>query len=700
MSWMLGLDDIFGYVYYTNKISTNLKEIPKSKRITYIKHPFVENKKKENKKEEIKPYDYQLKAQQILITHFKNNNRGILSMPCGTGKTLVSYLFASKYEQIIIISPLKQFAKQNLVKFIEYGIDKNNTLLVDSDGSRDIDEIKQFIKLHKSFCISSTFCSVDIIQQCLKIMSNPIIIIDEFHNLSKTNINNENDDFYKILYSNYKILFVSATPRIYEIEDEECDYDINNIFGKKVYNMTFTEAIKNKYITDYKIWLPSIHEKTTKLDKELSIYKINKILLSKCKFLFSCILNNGSQKCIIYCQNRVEINNMIKVMNTLDKYFSISFETNKITSEDSEKKRTEILKQFSDSNMKQLLFSVRILDECIDVPKCDSIYITYSSSSKIRTIQRLCRCIRTDKNNKFKIGNIYIWCDEYDTILETLSGIKEYDIDFKTKIEINTINFHGDSDTKIIKDDEILVNKYIVEIKEYRISSWNDKLNQLKKYIDEHCKKPSEHDKNDTVKKLAKWISHQKSNYEKKIHIMKNKPIYDIWTEFTNDKKYKQYFLDNTTQWKKTLNELKKYIDENNKRPANHNKNNIIQKLSKWISHNKTNYEKKIYIMKNKTIYDIWTKFTNDKKYKQYFYFIDNTIQWKQTLNKLKKYIDENDKRPSDCDKNDTIKKLARWLYTQKTNYKNKIHIMKNKTIYNLWSEFINNDKYKQYFKK
>ena len=32
--------------------------------------------------------------------------------------------------------------------------------------------------------------------------------------------------------------------------------------------------------------------------------------------------------------------------------------------------------------------------------------------------------------NKFKIGNIYICCNEYDDILETLSGIKEYDLFF------------------------------------------------------------------------------------------------------------------------------------------------------------------------------------------------------------------------------------------------------------------------------
>jgi predicted helicase len=59
----------------------------------------------------------------------------------------------------------------------------------------------------------------------------------------------DNDNFNKILFSDQRILFMSATPRVYELEYEDVEYDIESIFGKVVYNITFTEAIKNKYIT-------------------------------------------------------------------------------------------------------------------------------------------------------------------------------------------------------------------------------------------------------------------------------------------------------------------------------------------------------------------------------------------------------------------------------------------------------------------
>ena len=73
------------------------------------------------------------------------------------------------YKQVIIISPLRQFAKQNLDRYIEYDY-KHNYLLIDSDGTRDVKEIKKFIKSNDNFLISSTFCSIDVIHKCLKYM--------------------------------------------------------------------------------------------------------------------------------------------------------------------------------------------------------------------------------------------------------------------------------------------------------------------------------------------------------------------------------------------------------------------------------------------------------------------------------------------------------------------------------------------------
>jgi superfamily II DNA or RNA helicase len=420
-----------GYVYYTDKLSYNILSLPQIEKIKYIKKYFSDQEN--NNKNEVKkiiPYDYQLEVKNKLIAHYKNKTRGILSLPCGVGKTLISYITSIEIsKQIIIISPLKQFAKQNLERFVEYGFD-GSTLLVDSDGTIDFEKILHFIKSNEKFVISLTFCSVDMIRKCMEKLSNPFIIVDEFHNLSKSNVseyleNTDNssesnessdeeneemkenpDDFYQILKSENKILFVSATPRIYELESEGEAYN-ENIFGEIIYKMSFNYAIENKLICDYTIWLPSIHEDNTQLKKELEKYQIDNVIKAKCMYLYSCILNTGSMKTIIYCMDTNEIKLMSEGIKLLDEYYVLGCDINEITSNTTHKNRTKILNEFATKSSIQLLFSVRILDECVDIPSCDSIFITYPTKSKIRTIQRMSRATRLNPLNKYKKANVF-----------------------------------------------------------------------------------------------------------------------------------------------------------------------------------------------------------------------------------------------------------------------------------------------------
>ena len=694
-AWMNALDTLKGYVYYTDKLSINILSLPPNKRIEYVKKSFEQHNSQEiNVLEEYKPYVYQQIAVSKFTEYFRDNNRGILSMPCGTGKTMTSYLISKKFKQIILLSPLKEFAKQNLNRYIEYGYE-NKTLLVSSDGCRDVGEIKKFIKSNKSFIISSTFCSVDCIRQIIdKCDDDLLIIIDEFHNLSKNNVIDETDDFYKILNSKKKIMYMSATPRVYELEDEL--EDTEHIFGEIFYKMSFNEAIEKKFITDYKIWLPSIHEDNSQLEKELSIYDIDGVMKGKCNFFFSCLLNNGSKKCIIYCQDTNEIKLMTEAMSKLNEFYCLDIGMNQITADNTEKQRKKILDDFRERDNIKLLFSVRILDECIDIPSCDSIFITYPTKSKIRTIQRMSRCMRINKSNPFKVGNIFIWCDEYDKILETLSGIKEYDIMFKDKIKVNSIGFFVKGEKKKNETDVGLVEKYIMGVKEFRIVGWEERLEMVKKYIDENGKRPIKRSDDKNTKIMGFWISHQNRNYKTKKYNMKNQDTYNKYTVFINDEKYKKYFISNEELWHNNFASVKKYINDTNKLPSINEINENIKTMSHWISNQHTNYKLKCCVMKNKEIYDKWTNFITSEKYK--IYFISNEEIWNNNFDSVRKYIDEYKKRPSEEDKQKEVNFLGKWITHQIRNYKLKERIMKNQEIYDKWTEFIKSDKYKIYF--
>jgi len=127
------------------------------------------------------------------------------------------------------------------------------------------------------------------------------------------------------------------------------------------------------------------------------------------------------------------MNSMMEGMKTLNDFYIMDIDMYSISCENSEKERKNVLQSFTNNNEKiQLLFNIRILNECIDIPACDSIYISYAPKNKITTIQRISRAIRTDENNPYKIANVYIWCEAYEEILETLSSIKEYDIMFNS----------------------------------------------------------------------------------------------------------------------------------------------------------------------------------------------------------------------------------------------------------------------------
>ena len=725
-------------IYYTDKLSNNLNMLIdlntnvyktdfsninyESNNIYFIKEPYITTNKisTDNIPLIFIAYEYQLEAVSKIIDNFTITNRSILAIPCGCGKTYISYLSSLKYKKIIIISPLIEFASQNLLRYIEYGYDEINTILINSDGIRDIDIIKTKIKENEKLLISSTFKSMDIINECLDLFDeDTLFIIDEFHNLSKNNISDKDDDIYKLLITNHKILFMSATPRIYDIEylddndndndnDNEDDYDDDNensiidydskfdeLFGKIVYNMNLTDAIINKYITDYKIWLPSIHENKDELNKELSIYDINDEFKNRCKYLFSCLSNNGSRKTIIYCKDTNDMNNMIDSVNKLNDFYNLDIDIYSISCENTNIERKNILKSFSKTDDKiQLLFNIKILNECIDIPSCDSIYISYPPKNKITTIQRINRATRINKNNPYKIANIYIWCDEYEEILETLSSIKEYDIMFKDKIKINALDFYHskkDKELELIQNDKILLSNYTLGIREFKCLTWNEKLIKLEEYIIENGKLPSHTDKDKKISILGKWLSTQKHTFINNECIMKNQDIRKQWENFIE--KYSKYFKSDIEKWKENLNRLEEYIIENCKLPSNTDKDKNIKSLASWINTYQKNYKNNEFNMKNEYIRKQWEEFI--EKYSEYFK--SNIEKWKEKLNKLEEYIEKYNKLPSNKSKDKDIKILGEWLSSQKSNYIKKECIMKNEDIRKLWNEF--NEKYKEYFK-
>jgi len=446
--------NLTGILYYNGKLSQRVIDLSTNK-IQFINLPF------NNSTIDIIPNiekpliirDYQQEAYNQLL-HKKSS---MLSLPCGMGKTYTTSLMAKHYDNIIILSPLRYLAFQTLEQYKKYLGTEYSPILISLDGKRKIEDINNYIK--QKNIISSTYDSVDILIKLISKLKNIYIIVDEFHNLSDNNINDINNDMYKLINYNCDKIFVSATPL----------KDFMNITD--IYNYNWKDAIHNKYICDFNIYIPDNNENFltfVEMIKKTCNNNINDSIIKKAYFMLKSMLFNGDKKCICYMTNIEYANNIIEILSWLSKLLNIEIEYWQIDCNTKKTKREKIINNFKESNKIAIIINVHILDEGINIPECDSIFITQPSNNIINIIQRMCRANRIidNKNN----CNIYLWCKEKktDLILDYINNntqefiknkvfifntenriIEKYII--KKSTENNNLNYNIDSNS-LLKD--------------------------------------------------------------------------------------------------------------------------------------------------------------------------------------------------------------------------------------------------------
>ena len=449
-----------------------------------------------------------------------------LVLPCGTGKTFIcsKYLEKSNYKNIFIFSPLRVHANQFLNYLKPFLIDYK-LLLVDCDGTLDITKIKETLKT--KCVISTTYKSaIDTISTVLDDIDfdfkNSILIIDEAHNLSA---NDDGDnDFKKIINKFKKVLFVTATPPKH----------LNDIYGSEtIYEYKMKDAIDNKYICDYKIYLPLIIENSVggnsiDMDKPKKLMDLDDDLCKKCLFIFNGMLKVCSRNSIVYIKTIKECERYKNTFEYIAKeYHYISCIVSIITSETKTADRNNIINNFQKKeeilNTIKFLLCVRILDEGIDIVKCDSVFITHigDSTSDIRTVQRICRANRLDKDNPNKVANCFMWCEDLNNAINTLQLLKENDVDFIKKISIVDGNYKNSSEEKlkIVDVKNVELTKYITVKCLSFDEIWMLKKNLLFEFVT-NVKETIEYTDVYMDEKIGAWFKIQKRNLKLNINFI------------------------------------------------------------------------------------------------------------------------------------------------------------------------------------
>ena len=624
-----------GYLYHTSSLTKNFNiDFKNSRKLFDVKidnvidvldkERNILNDKVCKKENEFELKYYQIEALEELRNNMNNDySVKLMVLPCGTGKTIIfcNHLKERKYKRVFIFSPLKVHVKQTMDR-VKLFLPEYEYLLVDSDntGTTNIDDIKNILTKYEKTVLSITFDSVenlipelfyeDVIEEdyieeddesfdedydddesninkmkCHYDLSDSIVIVDECHNLIN---NNKLIDIIKYFPN---VLTLTATPpsKIEEIMSSEL-----------IYEYKFANAIKDNAICDYRIYLPLVDKKDENefdilidIPEELEndIKNIDENLYKKGLFLINGMLQKGCRRCIAYLSSIEECFEFEKVIiNIMDKYHSLPFIIYNITSNTEYKKRNDVLKNFEKDEIRldtiKIICSVRILDEGVDLVKCDSVFISKitQNSNDIRLIQRMCRANRLDKNNINKLANCFIWCEDIVNSISTLEMLKNNDCELSKKIKIIGSNYERNDDDNVNIEKIVSGNKNICEYINVKcmgvVDLWMYKLNLAKTFMDKNKRRPNKK-KIDDEKKHGNFLNDMQKIYKIKSGIMKIEKVYDEYKKFLDE--YGEYMRTFEEIWFLKKDLLFKYCNEFNKIP-NSKKINIG---GMWFQHQK-----------------------------------------------------------------------------------------------------------------
>jgi superfamily II DNA or RNA helicase len=736
-----------GYLYTTANLQPDLAGFIAHPQypIKYVKHAWKHTDKKAAVPvlpTNIKECDLALRTYQLEAFEELKDADGInaLHIPCRMGKTLIAghILRHKQPDMIIVIAPLKISVK-NLQDRLECFLPAYKSLLVDSDteGTTDAAVISKFLEGNGKKIIYSTYKSfVDVLSGVLKLDEideedgdeddeddkseddkNMFILADEIHNAG--------DDECNIINQFQEGLVMSAT------YPENLSLDIN----ETVY-IPFSLGINEGYLVDYSLWLPHLINKsdgTTAVDVDIPVEfsEYSADVTAKTLYLAVVMLKTGSRRCIVYLSSIEECEVFRKIVATVfEEYHGITAWTGKIDSTITNKEREEILREFQNGgdDVYHILTSVRILDEAVDIPRCDSVFIgnVYEHSSVIRFMQRCMRSSTIDPQNPNKHNNIILWADGWEKCVDALELLRVSDPDFKKKVRVAGANYDSQGDKikkELVASEASKFGEWIAVKSE---DLWEKKRQMWAEFYRVNGRSPACHSKILEENLLARWQNIQRQAYKNKkgsmtlerIIVLENETIgwkwniLDIWEEHRQEwiqykkDKERKYLSNNQSgiNYKKILSwkhrQQRDY--KKNKKCLTPERVKILEEETPgWRWDNSNLWEERrqefIELIKKKNGKQISRKNTNEKhlvawQQKQQQHYKNNTLIdekislleeipgwnwsafdiWNKNRLKWMKFIEDNKRCPVRKTENMDERKLARWQSHQQYIYKNK----------------------------
>ena len=391
------------------------------------------------KPKKLSPRPHQKQAIVKTISYLKNNERGKMIMPCGTGKSLTAFWIAEKMrpKSILIAVPslallqqtLKVWTREFLLNNIQPDwlcVCSDDTVKEEQDDfvtfsadlgikvDTDPRVIRNFLrkKTPKIKIVFTTYQSGKATAIGSKGFNYDLGIMDEAH---KTVGSGSKPMAHLLHQKNIKIkkrLFMTATERLFKGDkDEYMSMDDPRDYGNLIYELSFKEAINSKppIISDYKVITfgitnPEIEE-ITQTNKYLEVKKELKDItareLATAIALRKAIKKLKIKNAISFHRSIKRAENFRKQQDLITKIYPTYGKLKTFHVRGDMPTSDRALEMLAFEEDKGLMTNARCLTEGVDLPAIDCVCFTDPKRSKVDIVQAAGRALRLSKGKKF-----------------------------------------------------------------------------------------------------------------------------------------------------------------------------------------------------------------------------------------------------------------------------------------------------------
>ena len=427
------------------------------------------------KKPPQKPKDHQKEAIKKVLEGLKNKDRGILKMACGTGKTLVALKVAEKITGggngglVLYSVPSISLMRQSIRYWSDNGslihkyvgvcsdakvgnVDSEDIPLIEMEIGVTTDPRRIACQLEKRdekamTVVFSTYQSMDVIVQAQKKhdFSFDLVLCDEAHRTTGVDRadSKSGKSAFQLVHGDVKAkkrLYMTATPKIYSPSSKTkaknmgigiYTMDDEDTYGQELYKLSFSDAVDQKLLSDYRVVVLSVDEKcvekaglfsTTKKSGELRLENQARVLGMHNVFRNPEgkrdssieLVSDGEEELpsiqtgIVYTNKISYSREFAEWFNDVDaKYSSSEFkcEIKHVDGTQNSSIRSNSLQWLRDSKNDmsecRVLSNARCLSEGVDVPNLSAVCFLNPKSSQIDIIQAVGRVMRKSEGKRY-----------------------------------------------------------------------------------------------------------------------------------------------------------------------------------------------------------------------------------------------------------------------------------------------------------